>query len=109
MKEKTLEQKMEEILEKATKSMVATLHKEMKQYEERFHSRFMTIQDRLSSLEKEGMSFDRFDSIVQNISQLRYTVQQSRKAIEELLKFFNITKNLFKDEHNSIDEPKVSS
>lgn len=58
------------------------------------------ISKRLSSLERTGMPQNELEFIKKSISEIKYMQSQQKRALEEFLKFFNITKSFFEENVN---------
>lgn len=79
------------------------LKKEAHQWFSFIDSRENTLSKRLNSIEANGIPDGVLEDIKRDISQLKYTIRQQTKAIENLLSFFNASKQLLNMDENEIN------
>lgn len=68
------------------------------QYYSMMEKRDQTLQGRLSAIEATGVPENTLGEINRSISSIRYKQNQLQRAMEGLLQFSNITKQLFEPE-----------
>lgn len=52
---------------------------------------------RLNSIERVGVPPNTLEDIKMMVSQVRYTINKQTKVLEEMLRFFNVSKQLLED------------
>lgn len=79
--------------QKLKEEIYAILHKEAHEWFRIIESRENTVSKRLSSIEANGVPEGILEELKKDISSLRYVVNKQSKAIEDLLSFFNVSKD----------------
>jgi len=67
-------------------------------------SRDNTLQDRLSTIEKQGVPEGVLEEIYKAMSQIRYAQRKQNDAIEGMLKFFNVSKEFFSEQQSKEEQ-----